>query len=412
MKTGKHAAKFTKGQVIIKEKDTDGSNMFVILEGHVGVYKDYQTPNEKQIATLGAGNFFGEMTLFLHKARSATVVAANDVTVFVIERKDAFDFFSQQPQLTYLIVKTLCKRLEGADMPSDLVSDNPPESLSSALASTPVMISDTPPPGFISDTPPATVKATEPASISAELFPEGHQIYSLETEPAPAELIYKRSFKCPVCEKSFQAYAVRATRLKLDRRDKDFRSHYQQPIDTTYYEIVTCPDCYYSNFDTAYTQPIIARFKENIGQITAYKAQIGLDLVEDRSINAVFAGYYLALKGVPLFYKNPEMFTAKIWLRLMWLYSDVKDFDMEAMAAKKAHASYLAAFEKTDATPDQIQQLCVLMGELSIIVKDIPNAKIFFVKARNHRGGSKAMQTQAEDGIEVIRKIESGVIKL
>jgi hypothetical protein len=104
------------------------------------------------------------------------------------------------------------------------------------------------------------------------------------------------------------------------------------------------------------------------------------------------------------------MLVAKVWLRLRWLYKDVNDEAMEEIATQQAHACYLAAFEKTDASPEALQQLCVLVAELSLMVKDVANAKFFFVKARSFRHGSKAMQLQAEDGIATIRQIESGAL--
>lgn len=409
LKSSEDAKKFTSGDVIINESDKTSDEMFVILEGNVGLYKNYKQPTEKKIKNIGVGTFFGEMTLFLHKERSETAVAIDDVIVIPVGRSTAISFFQTKPQLAALLVKTLCQRLDEADKQSgETKAEAPASPTPPAIPSG--LISDTPPPGFISDTPPVSSAPSVPSSLPDELFPEGHQVYKLESPPIPSEIVYKKTFKCPVCEKSFQAYAVRTTRLKLVKRDKDFRSHYDS-VDTTYFEMVTCPECWFSNFESAYSQPIIARFKENKDKITAYKNQIGLDLTEDRSINAVFAGFFLALKGAPLFYKDPEMMIAKIWLRLMWLYNDVKDFDMELVAAKKAHAAYLEAFQSTDAGPEAVVQLCVLMGELSLIVKDLPNAKIFFVKARSSRAGSKAMLTQAEDGIETIRKIEAGQIR-
>ncbi|MCL2578024.1 MAG: DUF2225 domain-containing protein [Defluviitaleaceae bacterium] len=419
LKNNANAKKFSDGHVIANENDKSNDEMYVVLEGNVSLYRNYNQPNEAKIKNIGTGNFFGEMSLFLQKERTETAVAVGDVILFAVSRSSAFEFFQTQPQLTGLLVKTLCQELDNTRRTllrvaaSNKTTPHAEEVAASAPAPS-APISDTPPPGFISDTPPAgfVATATAPASLPDELFPEGHQVYEHETQSPPPELIYKRTFKCPVCDEAFQAYTVRTTRLKLEKRDKDFRSHYIQKIDPTYYEIVTCTKCWFSNFESAYSQPIIARFKENIGQITTYKTQIGLNLIEDRSINAVFAGYYLALKGAPLFYKSPEMFIAKIWLRLMWLYDDVEDAEMQAMSAKKAHSSYLSAFESTDATPDALQQLCVLMGELSLIVKDVPNAKIFFVKARSNKGGSKVLLSQAEDGIETIRKIEAGQIRL
>jgi len=430
LKKNSASKNFSDGQVIILEGDKQGNEMYVILEGNVNIYKNFQSPNEKLIVSLGAGNFFGEMTLFLNRPRSATAIAKGDVQLLAVERSAAYQIFETHPEVSFALMKTLCERIYKATKilgvvhtPSELIIGTAsellfdPEKIKSeppTPAPAPVLISDTPPaPILISDTPPEGFKGFETMnpSLPAGLFPEGHKIYDIPTKPHPTEGIYRKNFKCPVCEKTFAGYSIRTTRLKLERRDKDFRSHYAA-IDTTYYEIITCTECYYSMFENAYAKPIIARFKENIPQISMYKNLLNINITEDRGINSVFAGYYLALKGAPLFYKDFEMFVAKIWLRLMWLYQDVGDKSMEEVAAKKAHESYLAAFENTDASPDVLQQLCVLVGELSLIVKDVPGAKVFFAKARNFRGGNKTMLTQAEEGINRIRAIESGQLPL
>ncbi|MCL2224307.1 MAG: DUF2225 domain-containing protein [Defluviitaleaceae bacterium] len=428
LKNSESARRFTGGTVIAVENQKANDEMYIILEGQVEKYKNYQQAGETKTKTLGLGGIFGETSLFLQKAPSETWIAATDVVAYGVSRASALSFFQTQPQLTALLVKKLCEELDEArnavaapapvapSMPSAPISDTPPAGM---ISDTPPagMISDTPPAGMISDTPPEGLIGDTPpgggapAEMPGELFPPDHQIYELQTEPASSDVIYKKHFKCPICEHGFTGWAIRTTRLKLEERDKDFRSHYPN-IDTTYYEIVTCPECWYSNFEQAYSQPVISRFKENKDQISKYKFQIGLDLTEDRGINAVFAGFYLALKCAEVYYKNYEMNIAKMWLRLKWLYADVEDKAMEFMCAEKAHASYLAAFEKTDASPEALQQLCTLMGELSLIVKDVPNAKIFFVKARSYKNGSKALLLQAEDGIDTIRKIEAGVIRL
>ncbi|MCL2199775.1 MAG: DUF2225 domain-containing protein [Defluviitaleaceae bacterium] len=418
LKGGASAKKFTAGQIISQEGGPKSTEMCVIIEGQVGVYKSM--PQEKKIATLTKGDFFGEMALFLDKEHSATVVAETDVFLMVITREAVFNFMETQPQLIFAIIQTLCDRLDkanrrisGAKIPGTTIEPIP----------TPQPVAPPPPPpapppaaGLISDMPPEGFAPPPPKKTTIEmpkdLFPADHDVYDLAPAPKPAELVYKKTFKCPVCEKSFQAYSVRTTRLKLLNRDKDFRSHYQD-IDTAYYEIITCPECYFSMLETGFNQHIIARFKESIGQITRYKKHFGkINLIEDRSINPVFIGYYLALKGAPLFYKNHHMNTAKLWLRLMWLYDDVKDGAMKDYAARKAHASYLSAFESTDITGEAIQQLSVLMGELSLVIKDLPSAKTFFVKARSNKDGNKSLLSQAEDGIETIRRIESGQIQL
>src|SRR5262245_56875661 len=107
LKKSEDAKKFTDGQVIIQEGDKTSDDMFIILEGQVGVYK-----NKKKLAQLGAGDVFGEMTLFLHKERSVTVIALGDVVLLAIGRRGAIEFIQKQPLLVGSIMKTLCQRLE------------------------------------------------------------------------------------------------------------------------------------------------------------------------------------------------------------------------------------------------------------------------------------------------------------
>jgi CRP-like cAMP-binding protein/uncharacterized protein (DUF2225 family) len=447
LKSNANAKKFPSGTLITKEGDKEGNEMYVLLGGTVGVYKDYKGPKETKLAELGPGNFFGEMSLFLNRQRSVTVVAQGDVILLVLGQVAVYEFFEKEPELTYGLMKTLCHRLSEANtalsrghLPSGLASGTPPEPLFSVLVpgkgaaapaapapaakpapsapigDMPMMFSDNPTPEQMAAymaqmNGGGAAAATSLSGLPADLFPEGHQMYDLAPQEKPKDLVYKKSFKCPICDKSFPAYAVRHTKLKSLDRSKDFRNVYDS-IDTTYFEIVTCPECWFSNFEPAYAKPVISRFKESIPEITKYKAQLGIDLVEDRSINPVFAGYYLALKGAPLFYKEHEMTSAKIWLRLKWLYADVKDEAMEKMATQKAHEMYLIAFEKTDISPEALQQLNVLVGELSLMVKDIEKAQTFFTKARMHRGGSTALISQAEDGIDIVRKVKAGQMQL
>ncbi|MCL2357604.1 MAG: DUF2225 domain-containing protein [Defluviitaleaceae bacterium] len=400
LKNSSFAKQFSANSLIAAEGDKSGDAMYIVVEGSVDVFKDYQKPSEKKLATLKPGNFFGESTLFLQREYVTSEVAAEDSVVLEVTRASVKEFLETNPELTFLVIKTLCQRLEsraGVAPPADATSGGSPAS-PDAQPATPPQSPDEPPPGSVE----VTVEG---------LFPPGHKLYTYEAPPTDPALIYKKAFACPVCDNNFQAWAVRTTKLKVEHRDKDFRNHVNG-IQSHYYDIVTCPACYYSMFSEMYAKPIISRFKENIPQITELKAQFGGDMVEDRNINNVFAGYYLALKGAPLFYKDHEMNSAKIWRSLKWLYEDVGDRQMAEIALKNAQKGYLAAFEKTDAMPDVLQQLCVLVAELSIMVKDFPNAKIFFVKARSYRNGSKAMISQAEDGIELLRKIESGQVRI
>lgn len=68
-----------KGETIF-HKGTTGNQMFVILGGTVALYD-----GKKQLATVRSGEMFGEMALINNEPRSATAVAAEDSSLFVLD---------------------------------------------------------------------------------------------------------------------------------------------------------------------------------------------------------------------------------------------------------------------------------------------------------------------------------------
>ena len=104
-------AVFNKGEVIFRQGDP-GNCMYDIVWGSVGVYAEYGTPNEKKLAELRPGDFFGEMGLLEQSPRSATVVALeNDTQVSVIMESDFRDYFAENPAKVFTIMQTLSQKL-------------------------------------------------------------------------------------------------------------------------------------------------------------------------------------------------------------------------------------------------------------------------------------------------------------
>lgn len=103
---------FGNGEVIVQDGDDSNDSMYILYKGFADVYKNYGQQGEIRIATLSPGDFFGEMSLFLNKGRTATIVARKATAVFVIKRADIFEFLGTQPELAFSFIQTLCTRLE------------------------------------------------------------------------------------------------------------------------------------------------------------------------------------------------------------------------------------------------------------------------------------------------------------
>ena len=95
---------------ILARQDKLGREFALILDGRVRVERD-----GKRLAWLGAGDFFGEMSIIDGQPRSATVVAETSTTLLVIETRAFSALLDTTPGLQRKIMVGLCERLRAAD---------------------------------------------------------------------------------------------------------------------------------------------------------------------------------------------------------------------------------------------------------------------------------------------------------
>src|SRR5512142_3245393 len=75
------------GKVIFSE-GSRADKFYIILEGTVEVWKDYQAEERDLLAVHTPGHFFGEMALIDDLPRSATVVARDAARLLSVGRED------------------------------------------------------------------------------------------------------------------------------------------------------------------------------------------------------------------------------------------------------------------------------------------------------------------------------------
>ncbi len=102
---------FAKGSIIFSEGDL-GLTMYVIESGEVEIHKVLAGKNQI-LATLGKGDFFGEMCMLEDETpRSATAFALVDVTAVVIDQS-AFTFIlKHNPEIAIRMMRKLVIRLK------------------------------------------------------------------------------------------------------------------------------------------------------------------------------------------------------------------------------------------------------------------------------------------------------------
>ena len=99
----------TEGGVAVEE-GSEGASLFRVVSGRVAVRK---ADEERSItlATLGPGEFFGEMSLFGQEVRSASVVALSDVELEELPAARFHELLEQDPVQALALVRPLIEVL-------------------------------------------------------------------------------------------------------------------------------------------------------------------------------------------------------------------------------------------------------------------------------------------------------------
>jgi CRP/FNR family cyclic AMP-dependent transcriptional regulator len=105
-----HSRQYQSGEVIFWEEEP-GVGMYIIQKGEVGIYKDYAKADQRELARLEPGDFFGEMALLEDDWRSATAVALSETHLFGLIHPDLFDLFGRKPELGVKLLSTLANIL-------------------------------------------------------------------------------------------------------------------------------------------------------------------------------------------------------------------------------------------------------------------------------------------------------------
>jgi len=104
---------FRAGDVLFHEGEP-GQDMYVIQSGLVQVTKRVGE-QERALATLGRGEFLGEMAILNGKPRTATAVVREDARCLVIDAATLEQMLANSTEIAFRLVKKLARRLDSAD---------------------------------------------------------------------------------------------------------------------------------------------------------------------------------------------------------------------------------------------------------------------------------------------------------
>jgi CRP-like cAMP-binding protein len=111
--TGQLGRPYRDGEIIVHQGDL-GDCMYVVLEGRVEVLRD-QGARTVRLAVLGGGEVFGEMALFEHEPRCATVRALGEARVLTVDKKGFLRRVHEDPSLAFRILRMMSHRIREMD---------------------------------------------------------------------------------------------------------------------------------------------------------------------------------------------------------------------------------------------------------------------------------------------------------
>ena len=104
---------FQDGETIFREGETSEA-AFLIVSGEVRVVKGLETNHARTIATIGAGEYVGEMGVVESKPRSASAVAKGPTVVAPVTHDEFMELILQNPEEAMGLIKVIFERLRAA----------------------------------------------------------------------------------------------------------------------------------------------------------------------------------------------------------------------------------------------------------------------------------------------------------
>jgi DASS family divalent anion:Na+ symporter len=107
--------RFTDGEVVFHQGEI-GDSLYIVTDGRVCVYSTATDSGTQTVfATLGPGQYFGEIALILREPRTASVRAIGDAEVLRLERERFLELIGRNPAVALTVTTKIIGHLRTAD---------------------------------------------------------------------------------------------------------------------------------------------------------------------------------------------------------------------------------------------------------------------------------------------------------
>ncbi len=108
-----YTVEFSEGEFIFREGDL-GMEMYIIHEGRIAILKQVQA-DQRELAVLEKGDFFGEMSILEDLPRTASARALSDVKLLLINGSTFDQMLRSNPEIAVRMMRKLSRRLRETD---------------------------------------------------------------------------------------------------------------------------------------------------------------------------------------------------------------------------------------------------------------------------------------------------------
>jgi len=112
--SGNFTVEVRRGDYVFREGDL-GTEMYIVQDGRIEILKALKGEEERQVAVLEKGDFFGEMALLEDLPRTASARAVTDCKVIRINGATFDQMLRTKPEIAVRIMRKLSRRIRQTD---------------------------------------------------------------------------------------------------------------------------------------------------------------------------------------------------------------------------------------------------------------------------------------------------------
>lgn len=188
--------------------------------------------------------------------------------------------------------------------------------------------------------------------------------------------LWDKKYKCPVCGSTVVSKKVFTDKIKIKNYDPDMKPNYDG-VNALLYSVVVCEHCHYAALEGDFESQISPIYHEEIKNIQRQlKIQNDVFFSKERDHKVGILSYALA----SLFYKAKKQpcKSAEMFLRMAWLYREIKDDENELKALAKALVNFEECYNSSYMDEEREPMVVFYLGELSYRLGKESDARKWF----------------------------------